>query len=54
MAQILTLCERCRKELEDSLFKVRPVTPTEKKTSCEYCGRKFRDADLKQFTINGR
>lgn len=58
MAQIMTLCAGCEKNLLNSLFKVKPVQPmnlqTPKLEHCEYCGRKFRDADLKQYTVSGR
>lgn len=58
MAQIMTLCEKCKKELIESLFRVKPVPPvaltTEKKDHCEYCGRKYHDVDLAQYTVTGR
>ena len=58
LGQIMTLCEVCQKELTDALFRVKPVPPivlaTEKKDRCEYCGRKFSPAELKQYTVTGR
>lgn len=58
MAQLMTLCDICRKELINSLFRVKQVPPiattTEKKDHCEYCGRKYRAEDLKQYTVTGR
>lgn len=58
MAQIMTLCAGCEKELLNSMFKVKPVPTMELQTPklerCEYCGRKFGTADLKQYTVHGR
>ncbi len=58
MAKLMTLCGKCEKELIDSLFRVKQVPPTvlttEKKDHCEYCGRKCRQEDLKQYTVTGR
>lgn len=56
--QLMTLCDGCKRMLTDSFFRVKPVPPvamtSEKKDSCEYCKRKFRDEDLKQYTVSGR
>ena len=56
MAQIITLCELCVKDLRDSFsLKAYPGIPiTEKKKNCERCRRKYRDEILKQYMIQRR
>ena len=56
MAQIITLCELCAKDLRDSFsLKAYPGMPTtEKKKICEQCRHKYRDELLKQYILAGK
>lgn len=58
MAQIMTLCERCEKELLNSLFKVKPVPTmamtTEKTEFCQWCHQSFPEEKMKLMTIKRR
>lgn len=56
MAQIITLCELCAKDLRGSFtLKAYPGMPTtEKKKICERCRHKYPDDILKQYILAGK
>ena len=49
--QIVTLCERCRRQYEEG-FHVKPYPgkpTTEKRATCEQCHKRYRD--MKQYLV---
>lgn len=56
MAQIITLCELCARDLRDSFaLKAYPGKPTtQKQQICEHCRKKYRPEILKQYILSGK